>query len=187
MERYVFSSRVLHWVMAVGFGLLWICGYAMTSLVADDTPLEDFLFGFHITIGVTLMVLLVLRIIVRLSNAAPAAPQFMTKWEKVVSHLGHLGLYLLPAVIILIGWAETDFGGHGVKWFGLPMPKVFPTLETLWGVNLESITTFLHKWTAYAMLALTIVHVAAVIKHKWIDGHDVLYRMTFSKKNKISQ
>ena len=51
-------------------------------------------------------------------------------------------------------------------------------METLWGLNLETTTAFLHKWIAYTMLALAVVHVAAVVKHR-IEGHDVLGRMTF--------
>ncbi len=179
MERYVLTARVLHWLMAAGFAFMWACGYAMTSLVPDDSALQDFLFGIHISTGVTLLALLAIRIAVRRSNSPPPLPDGLAAWEKTASHLGHLGLYLLPAVVILIGWAETDFGGHGVKWFGLSMPKIFPTTEAFWGVNLESVTSTLHRWLAYTMLALAVVHVAAVLKHRWIDGHDVLHRMTF--------
>lgn len=179
MERYALSARVLHWLMAGGFIFMWGCGYAMTSLVPDDSTLQELLFALHISIGVTLLVLLVVRLAVRFTNAPPPLPQGLANWEKVGSHLGHWGLYLLPAAIILTGWAETDFGGHGVRWFGLAMPKLFPTMETLSGVNLESTTSLLHEWLAYVMLALAIVHVAAVAKHRWIDGHDVLRRMTF--------
>lgn len=180
MERYVLPARLLHWLMAAGFIFMWACGYAMTSLVADDSPLEETLFGLHISIGVSLLFLLVLRIATRVLKRPPALPGSLTNWEKIGSHVGHLGLYLLPAAAILIGWAETDFGGHGVKWFGVSMPKVFPTMETLWGLKLETVTANLHMWFAYAMLALAIVHVAAAAKHRWIDGHDVLYRMTIN-------
>ena len=184
MERYVLSARILHWLMAAGFIFMWACGYAMTSLVPDDSALEEFLFGLHISIGVTLLFLLVARIAVRLWNAPPSLPDALAPWEKIGSHLGHWGLYLLPVAIILIGWAETDFGGHGVKWFGLSMPKIFPTMETLWGLKLETITATIHLWLAYTMLALAVVHVAAVAKHRWIDGHDVLHRMTFGADRK---
>lgn len=182
MERYAFSARVLHWIMAAGFIFMWACGYAMTSLVADDSPLEELLFGLHISIGVTLLVLLVARIAVRFRNRPPALPDGLSKAEKIGSHLGHYGLYLLPAAVIAVGWAETDFGGHGVRWFGIAMPKVFPTLETFWGFNLETLTATLHQWGAYTMLVLALIHVAAVVKHKWVDGHDVLYRMTFGRR-----
>lgn len=177
--RYTFLARVLHWVMAVGFLFMWVCGYAMTSLVAEDSALEEFLFGLHISIGVTLLGLLMVRLAVRLLQSPPPLPGGLARWERFGSHLGHWGLYVLPAAVIAVGWAETDFGGHGVSWFGLAMPKIFPTMESLWGLNLETTTALLHMWGAYTMLALAAVHVAAVVKHRWIDGHDVLHRMTF--------
>ena len=37
-------------------------------------------------------------------------------------------------------------------------------------------------WLAYAMLGVAAVHVAAVAKHRWIDRHDVLRRMTFGRR-----
>lgn len=178
MERYSLSAQTLHWLMAFGFVFMWACGYAMTSLVADDSALQETLFGLHISIGVSLLVLLIIRIGVRLTSAAPAPFQSLQNWEKLASHLGHLALYALPLLIIFIGWAESDFGGHGVHFFGLTLPKVFPTMETLWGVNLETATATIHKWLAYTMLGVFVVHVGAVIKHR-IEGHDVLTRMTF--------
>lgn len=181
MERYALSQRILHWLMAVGFILMWGCGYAMTSVVAEDSPLEEFLFSLHISVGVTLLVLLAVRIALRLLITSPRPAQGLARWEEIASRLGHLGLYVLPAAIILVGWAETDFGGYGVRWFGVAMPKIFPKMETLWGIDLEETTATLHAWFAYAMLALAVVHVVAVIKHRFFDGHDVLPRMLFGR------
>ncbi len=183
MERYAFSARVLHWLLAAGFLFMWVCGYAMTSLVSEDSPAEEFLFQLHISMGITLLMLLALRILVRVTNAPPPIPASLTRWEKTGSHLGHLGLYLLPLATILVGWAEIDFGGHEMKWFSVPMPQIFPTQEVLWGFSLEDAMEVLHRWLAYTMLILTIAHVAAVVKHRWVDGHDVLYRMTFGKRD----
>ena len=179
--RYSIAARILHWLMAIGFLFMWACGYAMTSLVADDSPIQEFLFGLHISIGVTLLLLLVIRIAVRLAQRPPALPKGLARWERIGSQLGHWGLYLLPAATIAVGWAETDFGGHGVAWFGIEMPKIFPTRERLFGFDLEMTTATLHLWFAYTMLGLAVLHVAAVVKHKWVDGHDLLTRMTFGK------
>lgn len=176
--RYTLPARVLHWLMAIGFLFMWACGYAMTSLVGDDTPIQEFLFGLHISIGVTLLILWAVRIVIRIAQKPPALPTGLVKWEIIGSHLGHWGLYLLPAAIITIGWAETDFGGHGVSWFGISMPKIFPTIETWGGFKLEVLTANLHRWFAYTMLAVAIVHIAAVAKHRWIDHHDVFQRMS---------
>ena len=56
--RYHLSARMIHWGMAAGFVFMWACGYAMTTLVEDDSPLEEFLFDLHISTGVTLLALL---------------------------------------------------------------------------------------------------------------------------------
>ena len=72
-ERYHLAARLMHWIMVVGFVFMWGCGYAMTSLVEDDSPLEEFLFDLHISVGVTLLALLVLRIAIPPDSPAAAA------------------------------------------------------------------------------------------------------------------
>ena len=174
-ERYHVSARLIHWIMAVGFVFMWGCGYAMTTLVEEDSPLEEFLFDLHISIGVTLLVLLVLRIAIRLAFPPPVLPASIRGLERTAAHLGHAALYVLPALVIAAGWAETNFGGHAVQWFGIEMPKIFP--ET--GEELQDLSEDVHMWLAYGMLAVALGHVAAAFKHRWIDGHDVIRRMTF--------
>jgi len=160
---------------------MWGSGYAISAVVEEDSALEELLFELHISFGVTLLFCLLLRIAVRLFYPPPPELNVFSRLEKMAAHAGHIALYVLPATIILIGWAETDFGGHGVEWFGVQMIKVFPTMETWHGINLESTTEEWHEILAYTMLAVVVVHIAAVIKHRR-DGHDVLYRMTLGKQ-----
>ena len=177
--RYSLAARAIHWVMAAGFAFMWACGYAMTTLVAEDSPLEELLFGLHISTGVTLLALLAARIGVRLARPPPPLPAAIRPLERTGARLGHAALYALPAAVIAVGWFEVDAGGHGASWFGVDMPKVFPTMETLGGYEVEGTAETVHRWLAYTMLGVAAVHVAAVAKHRWIDRHDVLRRMTF--------
>ena len=174
-DRYRLSARLMHWLMAVGFVFMWGCGYAMTTLVAEDSPLEEFLFDLHISVGVTLLALLIARIAIRLIHKPPPLPASIRGIERTAAHLGHAALYALPALVIAAGWAETNFGGHTVQWFGVEMPRIFP--ET--GEALQDLSADVHMWLAYGMLAVAVGHVAAAFKHRWIDGHDVIRRMTF--------
>ncbi len=174
-ERYHLTARLMHWIMALGFVFMWACGYAMTTLVAEDSPLEEFLFDLHISVGVTLLALLVLRIAIRMVHRPPPLPATIRGVERNAAHLGHAALYALPALVIAAGWAETNFGGHAVQWFGIGMPRVFP--ET--GEDLQEIAEDTHRLLAYAMLAVAAGHVAAAFKHRWLEGHDVIRRMTF--------
>lgn len=185
-HKYNLAARWLHWIMALGFVFMWICGYTMTELVEEDTPIESLLFTLHISVGVTLLFLLFFRIIIRLLYKPPPLPETLPRIERIGAHLGHAGLYVLPIIIIAIGWIEVDFGGHGVIWFGLEMPKIFPTMETYRGIDLEETTETIHMWAAYIMLGVALIHVAAVIKHRWIDNHDILSRMTISSSRNTS-
>ena len=174
-DRYHVAARIIHWIMAVGFVFMWCCGYVMTTLVEDDSPVEEFLFDLHISVGVTLLALLAARIGVRLAYPPPPLPDAIRGMERTAAHLGHAVLYALPAMVIAAGWAETNFGGHAAHWFGVEMPRVFP--ET--GEDLQNLAENVHMWLAYTLLAVAAGHVAAAFKHRWIDGHDVIRRMTF--------
>jgi len=180
-EKYHFVARLIHWFMAVGFVFMWLCGFSMVNFVADDSAIESLLFFLHISVGVTLFFALVARVGVRLMFKPPALPEEISKLDRTGAHLGHAALYVLPFLIISVGWAEVDFGGHQVQWFGLNIPKIFPTTETLGGVDLEDTLEVVHRWLAYIMLGVALIHVAAVVKHRWLDRHDILIRMTFGR------
>lgn len=155
----------------------------MTNLVEEDSVLESILFSSHISVGITLLFVLLGRVAIRLMCKPPPLPDTIPKLDRVGAHLGHAALYALPFLIILVGWAEVDLGGHGLKWFGLEVPKIFPTMETIAGFDTEETTEAIHMWLAYTMLGVALIHVAAVIKHRWFDKHDILVRMTISRRN----
>ncbi len=47
-ETYPPSARLAHWIGALGFVCIWGCGHAMTTMVEEDSPLEEFLFDLQI-------------------------------------------------------------------------------------------------------------------------------------------
>ena len=171
---YAYPARLLHWIMAAGFAFMWLCGFTMTTLVAEDSPIEEWLFDLHISVGVTLLVLLALRIAVRLIYAPPPLPEgLMSRLEHWASEIGHRVLYALPLIVIALGWAETNLGGHTVQWFGVAMPTLLREDELL-----GDLAATLHMWLAYVFLAAAAGHVLVALKHQWWDDHDILGRMT---------
>ena len=136
--------------------------------------MEEILFPLHISVGVTLLILLGLRLLVRLLSSPPPLPAGFIWQERVAAYLGHLALYVLPLAVIAVGWLEVELqGGHGVQWFGLPIP---PLVEP----GPEETVALLedwHKWLAYMMLVVAAGHVLAALQHRR-EGRDVLGRMT---------
>ena len=162
--------------MAAGFVCMWACGYAMTTWAGEDMPLKEFLFDLHISIGATLAALLVLRIAIRLTCRPPKLPEGIRRLERHGAHLGHAALYAVPAMAICAGWAETNLGEHIVKWFGAGLPKVFPAVEA-WGDFAQDA----HIWLPFSMLIVAGGHVLAALKHRYMDGLDMIGRMTFGR------
>ncbi|MDE0002013.1 MAG: cytochrome b/b6 domain-containing protein [Rhodospirillaceae bacterium] len=113
--KHNLAARPIHWVLVAGFAFTWTCGYAMTTLVAEDSPLEELLFGLHISTGVTLLALFAVRVGVRVKHAPPPLPDTVPPVELVGARLRHATLYGLPVSVIAMGWFEVGSGGHGVE------------------------------------------------------------------------
>lgn len=183
-SRYHRLVRLTHWAMAVGFLFMWASGYYMRNWMADDSPAQEFLYDLHKSVGVTLLALLVIRLCARLLSRAPALPRSLAPWERKAAKLGHLAIYALIVPALVTGWALTDFGGHGVVWFGVQMPQVFPIRETLFGVKLDPLTSDIHAWLVYGLLTLVLIHVGAFLKHRIGDGIDLLPRIGLSRRRR---
>lgn len=164
--------------MAACFAFMWICGFSMANLVQDDSSLQKVLLNLHIWIGVTLLFLLVARVVIWLTHRPPPLPDAISKFDAVPAYWIHALLYILPALAVTLGWANINLGGDDVTWFGLSMPKVFPTVESWTGFNGEELSQTLHMWVVYTILVLVVTHLLGVAKHRWIDKHDILRRMT---------
>jgi cytochrome b561 len=170
-EKYPFPLRILHWVAVAGFTVLFVTGPIMVDLEKTD-PLRADLFGLHKSFGVIAIILLIARLRVRLQSALPSLPASLQGWEMSLAHWGHRGLYALMIATPIVGWADSNFHGRPVKLFGLPLPKLFPTIE-----DIGTTPGLIHTVLAYTLLGLVAVHVAAVIKHRFFDRADVLHRI----------
>lgn len=168
-NRYDALTQSLHWVIA----LLVIGTYAI-GLGREALPKGDFrtfLLGLHMSLGLALIGLMVVRIAWRI--AAPAvAPVPMSKPLQVSAKLGHLALYALLFAAPLVGLAAAWIKGRTVGFFGLPLPTPF-TVNVATGKFLEGV----HEVMANGLIALAGLHAAAAIAHHHILKDDTLRRM----------
>lgn len=164
-------ARTLHWLMALSFVALFVSGALMTRFDKADSLRGDF-YNVHKSVGVTILVLLVLRLSVRLWRGTPADSPRLPSWERHAAHAAHWTLYALMALTPIAGWAISDLYGYGVAWFGWPLPKVFPTEKAL-----GPLSSSVHIWLAYSFLGLIAVHLLAVAKHRYVDRDCVMHRM----------
>lgn len=172
--KYSLSSRIIHWLMAAIILFLLGLGIYMTEFLPKDSPNHLQVYELHKSFGVVALTLIFIRIANRLIKKAPPLPQTMRKFEQILAHLGHLGLYVLMLVVPLSGFLMSNSFGFPVKLFGIELPMLISTNFDHGKIFAEA-----HELAAYALLALVVAHVAAVIKHRFFDKpeNDVLKRM----------
>jgi cytochrome b561 len=124
----------------------------------------------------TLLLLAVVRLAWRLTHQPPADVA-MPVWQARAAHAMHGLMYALFFAVPLVGWAMSSAHGYPVVWFGvLPLPDWVPKDEAL-AHQLED----LHAALAWALAALVVAHVAAALKHQFIDKDGLLDRMRFGR------
>ncbi|RKP51060.1 cytochrome b [Trinickia fusca] len=171
-DSYTRGAIAFHWIIA----LLMVCGFTlgwvMTS-IHGFTPAKLRYFSWHKWMGVTVFALAVLRIVWRFTHAAPPLPRRMSAWQRVAAQVVHLLLYVLMIAIPVTGYLYSSAANVPVVYFGIvPLPRLIapdPVLK-------ETLKT-LHTVLNYGLAVLVAVHVAAAVKHQWIDRDGLLARM----------
>ena len=172
--KYSLSSRILHWTMAVIIlGLLGV-GIYMTEFLDKESENRMMIYGLHKSFGVVALILIVVRIINRFINKPPALPDTIKKEERIAAHLGHIALYVLMLLVPLSGYLMSNSYGYPVKLFGLQLPFLVEK-----NFDIGPIFSNAHFYFGYGLLAVVVIHIAAVAKHKFFDKeeNDVLKRM----------
>jgi cytochrome b561 len=170
VERYTGLAIALHWLMAVMLVGSFSVGLYMADLPFSMARLK--LFNWHKWAGVTILALALLRLLWRLTHRPPPALP-APAWQQSAAHLTHLALYALFFAVPLVGWAYSSAAGFPIVWFGvLPLPDFVPKDQAL----AELIKPW-HEILAWALAGLVALHVAAALKHHFIDRNGLLDRM----------
>ena len=169
-SRYTTTAIALHWVLALALLVSFSVGLYMADLPFSPTRLK--LFNWHKWAGVTILALSIARLLWRRAHRPPAdlpAPA----WQLRAAHLTHGALYLLFFAVPLVGWAYSSAAGFPIVWFGvLPLPDFVGADKAL----AEAIKPW-HGALAWALAALVALHLAAALKHHFIDRDGLLQRM----------
>ena len=107
LQRFTVLQRLLHWVMAVCILAMLFIGVGMQSTVM---PKYLTLVSIHKPLGVTILVLALIRLAVRLRYGAPALPADLPQPMKLAAIASHYALYALMIVMPLLGWGMLSAG-----------------------------------------------------------------------------
>ncbi|MBL0729521.1 cytochrome b [Piscinibacter sp. HJYY11] len=169
--RYSTVAIAFHWVLALAIVGAFGMGVYMSDLPFSPQRLKYY--NWHKWAGVTILALSALRLLWRLTHRPPADPP-MPAWQRGAAHATHWALYALFFAVPLVGWAYSSAAGFPIVWFGvLPLPDFVSPDKAL----AEAIKPW-HAYLAYALAALVVMHIAAALKHQFIDRDGLISRMS---------
>ena len=170
--QYGLVSTYLHWLSALLIVVLFALGFWMVELSYYN---EWYRLGpyYHKSLGLLLFALSVTRVICKVLQPKPIISS-ATAIEKYLAQLGHLVLYLSLFCILISGYLISTADGRGIEVFGL---FTVPSVGELFN-NQEDIAGEIHRYAAYFIIFMALVHALAALRHHFINKDDTLIKMT---------
>ena len=154
--RFALAARIIHWLMAAMILAMLFIGVGMVSTAGE---LYSRLVAIHRPLGVAILLFVIARILVRLTNRPPPLPTDLPLLQKLGAHGSHLALYVLMVAMPLVGWGMLSAGGYPVVMAGgLHLPPILPQNLFLYGLLRTA-----HTWLAFALFAVFLLHLAAAL------------------------
>ncbi len=188
-ENYGSIAKWFHWGTAVLFLGSYVSVYYRHWFTEKETPENWIALQLHLSIGVTIAVVVILRILWRLNNRAPD-PEPGTRLEHLAAHLGHMALYAIMIIMPVTGYIGTGVNTEYFFLFDIPKfedTAIFSALVSdgmgMTFKEFEKPVDFIHKdvMGAWVVWLLILGHVCAALYHQFVKKDQTLYKMTVNK------
>ena len=172
-SRYSSGAILLHWTIAI-----LIIANITGALISEgwDEQAHARLMAIHKAIGMTVLVLSVVRVAWRLTHRPPPLPPRIGTLEKAGAGIAYLAFYAMMIAIPVSGWMMSSASANRrpFNWFGLFDLPFLPIQgnKMLGGFGHEA-----HEILGYTMIALIVLHVVAALKHQFFDDARLFARM----------
>lgn len=167
-------QRRLHWWTAALVLLAFPLGWLMVAIPLRELLLKFALYQLHKTLGITVLLFTLLRLLRRATTGRPLWDVALPVWQHRAAAIMHGLLYALLLVVPLLGYATAATAPARVPtlFLGvLPIPHVFAASDAAFAVLRQ-----LHRWAAILLIALACGHLTAAV-HNHRRGLPSLRRM----------
>ena len=180
-SRYNAVAMSLHWLIAVllitNIGIAWY--FNTLPRAASIGPVQ-----LHKSIGITVLLLSVLRLAWRFISPPPPLPASVTGWERVAANTAYTLFYVVMIGMPLSGWAMSSASPlihvfpitlyHLVPWPAIGPLTTLPHAQMKQAHDIFEATHGLLAKLAYVLIVL---HVLAALRHQFIKRDEVVSRM----------
>lgn len=170
-SHYGLVSQCFHWSVALLIVLQFTWAWRIEQLGLGRARYE--LVNQHKSIGLTVFMLVVLRLLWRLYSSPPALPENIPYWQQRSSRWVHTAIYVLLLALPLVGWAMSSSAGFIVSWFDVfDLPALLAQDD-----DLKTVLMATHATLAWSLALLVTGHILAALHHHIVKKDAVLKRM----------
>ncbi|MBK1661280.1 cytochrome b [Paracraurococcus ruber] len=164
-------SRGFHWLVAALVAAQIVIALLLPAVLPDSAA--DSLSAWHLAMGSTVLLVMLLRLGWRLTHPAPPAPAGLPPALRLLARGTHWSLYGVLILLPLLGWVAANAYDATPRLLGLlPLPRLVAPdkafAETIGGV---------HGTVALLLFGLIALHVAGALHHALIRRDGVIRRM----------
>ena len=171
-KGYRLPARILHWLLAViVIAMLPVGGIMVTEGL--DRATQNLLFILHKNTGVLILLLMLVRLLYRVTHPPAPLPASVPGWQKRAAGLSHLALYVMVFFMAITGYIRVTMGGFPIEALeALGLHPLLPRSEAV-----AEIAKTLHFYGRYVLIAILALHIAAAALHALILRDGVFGRM----------
>ncbi|EGR1038833.1 cytochrome b [Vibrio cholerae] len=169
-KTYSKTSIALHWIVGLAFIGVFIVGAYLSDLPRGPEKME--LVALHKSFGVLILLLALARVFWRIKEGAIPPASVMPAWQEKVAKAVHGLLLLATLAMPFSGIAMSIGGGRALEVFGYTL--VAAGEKVVW---LQELGAAVHKTAPPIIIAIVLLHIAAVLKHQLIDKDATMARM----------
>ncbi|GAB3032987.1 cytochrome b [Bowmanella dokdonensis] len=173
--RYHSASIVLHWLMFLLLVAVYACIELREFYPKGSDPREA-LKHWHFMLGLSVGLLVILRIYFRLRYSRPAITPEPAAWQEKLAKLVHGLLYALMLLMPIGGWLILSGEAKSIPFFGLDLPPLMGPDKDL-AHQIEE----LHETFGQVGYFLIGLHALAALFHHYLLKDNTLKRMWWGK------
>jgi cytochrome b561 len=176
-------AKAFHWTIVLLLLAQGALGLVMVNLPKRPGVIPYF--TFHKSLGLTILLLALLRLGWRLFDRRPEEPASMPRGQVIVARIGHALLYALLFAVPLSGWLfDSATTLRPLYWWGLVQ---MPSLTGGADEGLKELAKAMHFWLFWSLIAVAAGHAAAALVHHFFNRDDVLRRMLPGRRDSIAR
>lgn len=171
-SRYQPVLVVFHWLVALLIIGLLCVGFFILADMPNTDPRKLDILKWHMTGGMLVLVLMILRVIVRICSARPVKTSIGSPRLDRMTSIAHYSLYVIVFLMIASGNYTGWIISSAFEPNGKPLPTTFDVLPSFQA----------HAILASLLCLLITGHIAAAFYHQFILKDGLFRRMWFGKR-----